>query len=72
MAECIEIHSSSLPISLVLSWVGGTASSAVTWLMVTLSVDLAGTSSCWVSQVADSTTECENTLKSKQTPYSTL
>lgn len=47
---------------LVLSGVGGTVESAVSWLLeVVVSADSAGTDSC-VSQEVDCTTECEKTL----------
>lgn len=48
---------------LVLSGVGGTSESAVSWLLeVVQSADSAGTDSC-VSQEVDPTTESEKTLK---------
>lgn len=48
---------------LVLSRVGGTTESSVSWLIeVVVSADSAGTDSC-VSQEADSTTESEKILK---------
>lgn len=55
------IYCLNSPICLVLSGVGGTDGSAVSWFEGAFSVDLAGTSSCWVSQVVDSITKYENT-----------
>lgn len=49
---------------LALSGVGGTVGSAVSWLLeVVVSADSAGTVSFGVSQEADTTTECEKTIK---------